>query len=375
MTNTTRSTATLFTPAQFGSIEIKNRLVMAPMTRSQSPGHVPNDRNVEYYRRRAAGGVGLIISEGTTIGHPAADGYPDVPRFAGDEALAGWKRVVEAVHAEGAKMIPQLWHVGSVRKAAEQENPDVPGVGPSAIVHPANADAGGPMPVAMSESDIAEVIGLFAESARAAEAAGFDGVELHGAHAYLIDQFFWEATNQRTDRYGGDLVQRTTFACELIRAVRAAVKPDFPVCLRYSQWKQGDYRHKMAKTPDELGAFLAPLVEAGVDVFHCSTRRFNDPEFEGSNLNLAGWTKKLTGKPTITVGSIGLDSDFLRTFAGKPANAVGIDQLIERMDNGEFEFAAIGRALLADAEWPSKLKRGAESEAVAFEPKHIGAYP
>ena len=110
----------LFSPARFGSCTLRNRVAMAPMTRSQSPGHVPNARNVEYYRRRAAGGVGLIITEGTAVGHPAANGYPDVPAFHGAAALAGWRAVAEAVHAEGAAIIPQLWHVGSVRQPGTQ---------------------------------------------------------------------------------------------------------------------------------------------------------------------------------------------------------------------------------------------------------------
>src|SRR5687767_5591446 len=110
----------LFSAARFGARELRNRIVMAPMTRSQSPGHFPNARNVEYYRRRAAGGVGLVITEGTTVGHPAANAYPDVPALDGAEALQGWKSVVDAVHAEGAGIVAQLWHVGSVRQPGTQ---------------------------------------------------------------------------------------------------------------------------------------------------------------------------------------------------------------------------------------------------------------
>ena len=173
----------------------------------------------------------------------------------------------------------------------------------------------------MSDADIADVIAAFATSARHAKELGFDGVEMHGAHGYLIDQFFWEGTNERDDAYGGDLGERTTFRRRDRRAPCAgAVGPDFPILLRFSQWKQQDFAAKLAPTPQELEQFLAPLVDAGVDVFHCSTRRFWEPEFEGSDLNLAGWTKKLTGKPTITVGSVGLNQEFIATYRGESAS-------------------------------------------------------
>lgn len=356
----------LFRPFQFGRVELKNRVVMAPMTRSQSPGQVPGENVAAYYRRRAEGGTGLIITEGTIVGHKAANGYPDVPMFDGEAPLAGWKRVVEEVHAGGAAIIPQLWHCGSIRQKGCGPDPDVPGYGPSPVPHPFYSGKG-QVPHEMTQQDIDEVIEAFARAAGNAERLGFDGVEIHGAHSYLIDQFFWEVTNQRTDKYGGDLVARTRFAVELIQAVRAAVSNDFPVVFRYSQWKQGDYKHKMAKDPKELEAFLTPLSEAGVDYFHASTRRFNDPEFEGSNLNLAGWSKKLTGKPSITVGSVGLDSDFLRSYGGKEAHRQGIDALIERLERDEFDLVAVGRALLADAEWANKIREGRENEIRVFQ--------
>lgn len=162
------------------------------------------------------------------------------------------------------------------------------------------------------------LINAFAKAAADAKRLGFDGVELHGAHGYLIDQFFWKETNRRTDEYGGDLTGRTRFASRIIHAVRKAVGSRFPIIFRFSQWKTGHYDAKLAYTPEELEAFLAPLTDAGVDIFDCSTRRFWEPEFEGSRLNLAGWTRKLTGKPTISVGSVGLKGDFTNAFDGGP---------------------------------------------------------
>jgi 2,4-dienoyl-CoA reductase-like NADH-dependent reductase (Old Yellow Enzyme family) len=250
-------------------------------------------------------------------------------------------------------------------------DPDEAIVGPSAVMHPFHLAQGEPpegaeVPIALSQEEIDRCVAAYGKAARDAHQTGFDGVEIHGAHSYLIDQFFWAATNQRTDKYGGNLVQRTRFATEIVAAMRAQVPEDFPIVFRFSQWKSGDYNHKMASNPEELESFLQPLSEAGVDIFHCSTRQFNDPEFEGSELNLAGWTRKLSGKPSITVGSVGLDNDFLRTFGGQDASKADIGALIKRMENGEFDLVAVGRALLSDPAWANKVKAGQEQEIVEF---------
>jgi 2,4-dienoyl-CoA reductase-like NADH-dependent reductase (Old Yellow Enzyme family) len=129
----------------------------------------------------------------------------------------------------------------------------------------------------MTEQDIADTIAAFGRAAADAKRLGFDTLEIHGAHGYLIDEFFWAGSNHRSDRYGGaTLKERSRFAVEVVRAVRAAVGPDFPILLRLSQWKQLDFSVKLAKTPDEMAAWLVPLQEAGVDVFHCSQRRFGN---------------------------------------------------------------------------------------------------
>jgi len=223
---------------------------------------------------------------------------------------------------------------------------------------------GEPSGIAMSQSDIDAVIAAYGTSAHLAKESGFDGVELHAAHGYLIDQFFWESTNHRTDRYGGDLAARTRFAVEILQEVRRLVGPDFPVVLRFSQWKIQDYDAKLARTPRELDAFLQPLADAGVDVFHCSTRRFWEPEFEGSDLNLAGWTKKLTGLPTITVGSVTLNQEFMSTLRNDAhAGVTGLDQLLDRLERDEFDLVAVGRSLIVNPAWPMQVQRG-ELEAL-----------
>jgi len=359
----------LFQPFKYGPLQTPNRLVMAPMTREFSPGNAPNEKVVEYYRRRAAGGVGLIITEGTCVNHKAANGYPDVPFFYGEEALNGWKKVVDAVHADGGKIVPQLWHVGGCRRLGTEPDADVPGYSPSGMVMPGKVTGR-----VMTKEDILDVIDAFAQAAKDAQAIGFDGVELHGAHGYLIDQFFWDGTNQRDDEYGGDLDRRSRFAIEIIKAVRAAVGPDFPIIFRWSQWKQQDYSARLVETPEALRTFLQPLVEAGVDIFHCSTRRFWEPEFDGSDLNLAGWTKKLTGKPTIAVGSVGLNADFVPndgTENFREAETASIDNLVERINAEEFDLVAVGRAIIANPEWPNLVKQGLLDKSKAYEHKML----
>ncbi|HEF1905977.1 TPA: NADH:flavin oxidoreductase [Bacillus cereus] len=357
-----KSALPLFKPFKIGNLTVPNRIVMAPMKRGFAIDGVPGQDVVNYYRSRAKNGVGLIITEGTVINHPASSSDPNVPRFYGEDALEGWSKVVNAVHEAGGKIIPQLWHVGMDRKIGDLPNKEALPVGPSGL-----SAQGIKVTEPMTHSEIKAVIDAFAQAAEDAQRIGFDGIELHGAHGYLLDQFFWEDTNHRTDQYGGDIISRTRFAAEIIKACREKVGPDFPIILRISQWKIQDFTAKLASTPDHLNQFLTPLVKAGVDVFHCSTRRFWEPEFEGSDLNLAGWAKKLTGKPSITVGSVGLDDEFLTAFIdGKGANNASIDKLIEMFERDDFDMVAVGRALLADSEWVAKIQTGRIEELVPF---------
>ena len=360
----------LFTPFHNKTLSLQNRVVMAPMTRSKSPGGIPTAEVAAYYRQRAEGGVGLIITEGTTIDRPGASNDPDIPNFHAAASLEGWRRVVDEVHAAGGKIAPQLWHMGMVRKSGTGPHPDAQSDGPSGL-----SGSGKQVAEPMTQAEIADTIDRFGDAAAHAKATGFDAIELHGAHGYLLDQFFWGQSNRRTDEYGGDLVRRSRFTSEIIQAVRRRVGTDFPIILRFSQWKQQDYSARLAATPEELAAFLEPLAIAGADIFHCSTRRFWEPEFEGSTLNLAGWTKKLTGKPTITVGSVGLKGgDFIDAFKGESAEVGGLGelgQLDRRLRDGEFDLVAVGRALITDPQWPSKVRDGRYAELAPFTPASL----
>lgn len=356
MNVTADTVAPLFEPFELKGMSLRNRIVMAPMTRSHSPGGAPNENNVAYYRRRAAADVGLLITEGTTIRSPAASGDADVPNFHTPEALAGWKRVADAVHAEGGKIAPQIWHMGMARKPGQGPYPNTPSDGPSGLTV-----SGKPVQDAPSEDDVLDLAQAFADAAGDAKALGFDCVELHGAHAYLIDQFLWAKTNQRTDRFGGSIEARAEFAAEIIRRCKKAVG-GLPLIMRISQWKQGDYAAKPAANPQELERQVRVLVDAGVDCIHCSQRRIWEaeyPDVDGeAGLNLAGWVKKLSGLPTISVGSVGLNSDFLGAFGGQGSEKRDISDVVERLEKGEFDLVAVGRALLQDPEWAVKVREG-----------------
>ncbi|NCD70116.1 NADH:flavin oxidoreductase [Mucilaginibacter agri] len=356
------STDILFRPFSLKSLNIKNRIVMAPMTRSFSPNGVPGDNVAEYYQKRAEGDVGLILSEGTVIDRVSSSNDPNIPHFYGEQSLAGWQKVINNVHAAGGSMAPQIWHMGVMYNHQSGWVPSQPFEGPSGLNNPELKNG-----VAMTEKDIEDTIIAYGKAAADAKRLGFDSVELHGAHGYLIDQFFWEGTNQRTDGYGGKtLAERTRFGAEVIKEVRRQVGEDFALIIRLSQFKPSAYDTKLAKNPEEMEAWLSPLVDAGVDILHCSQRRFWEPEFEGSDLNFAGWAKKITGKTTITVGSVGLSGDFFGAFKGEASEATSLDELTRRMERGDFDLVGVGRPLLADPSWVKKIHEGRTNELKGF---------
>jgi len=353
---------TLFRPFSLKSLNIKNRIVMAPMTRSFSPNGVPTGDVAAYYRKRAEGEVGLILSEGTVIDRVSSSNDANIPHFYGAEALAGWQNVINGVHAAGGAMGPQIWHMGIMDNHRSGWVPAQPFEGPSGLNRPGFSNGN-----TMTDADIADTIAAFGRAAADAKRLGFDCVEIHGAHGYLIDQFFWNETNQRTDIYGGKtLPERSRFAIEVIKEVRKQVGEDFAIIIRLSQWKPAAYTNQLAKTPQELEAWLNPMADAGVDIFHCSQRRFWEAEYEGSDLNFAGWAKKVTGKATITVGSVGLDGEFLAAFGGASSNPSSLDELLLRMDRGDFDLVAVGRPLLADPHWVQKIRENRTEELKGF---------
>jgi 2,4-dienoyl-CoA reductase-like NADH-dependent reductase (Old Yellow Enzyme family) len=357
----------LFKSYRLNALNLPNRIVMAPMTRSMSPGGIPTAEVAGYYRRRAENGVGLIITEGTGVGRLAALNEPGMPHFHGEAALAGWKKVVDEVHAAGGRIAPQLVHVGhKLSKAVPDWTPPAPYESPSGL-----SVTGERINQPMSEADVANTIDAFARAAMDAERLGFDGIELMGAHGYLINQFFYDHLNLRNDGYGGStLVARSRFVVEILKAIRSVVTSGFPVILRLSQWKPKDFSARLAETPKALEQWLAVLVDAGADAFHLSQPKFWQPAFPeiDGELNLAGWAKKLTGVTAITVGAVGLSGDVYESFAGKSAQSAPLDGLLTRLDRGEFDLIAVGRALLQDPAWLEKVRKGRVNQIADFTP-------
>lgn len=360
------SVDTLFRPFTIKGLTLPNRIVMAPMTRSFSPDGIPTSDVAAYYRRRAEGQVGLIITEGTVVERPAARSDARVPVFHG-EALPEWKKVVDEVHAAGGLIAPQIWHVGAAPGQGGAWSPLGQVDSPSGLIAPGKQQY-----EPMTEEDIADTIAAFGRSARAARDLGFDAAEIHSAHGYLIDQFYWSGLNARGDRWGGPTIaERARFGVDVVKAVREGLGPDIPLIIRLSQWKLQDYTAKIAENPDQMADWLLPLSDAGVDVFHCSQRRFWEPEFEGSDLNFAGWAKVITKKPTISVGSVGLDGEFIAAFGGAGSSPASLDGLIQRMERDEFDLIAVGRALLSDPNWVLKVREGRQAELIDFERRHM----
>nr|WP_221379519.1 12-oxophytodienoate reductase [Actinoplanes polyasparticus] len=312
------TTTALIEPVTLAGLSLTSPFVMAPMTREHSPGGVPTSEVAAYYRRRAANGVGLIITEGVLVDHPSAGHQRDVPRLTEGAAEAGWRHVTAEVHAAGGRIAAQLWHLGSLFEG----------------------DAWTPR--TMSGGDFDALSRAYAEAARVAVRAGFDAIEVHAAHGYLLDEFLWPVTNP-----GG---HHRDFPAQVVRAVRAAIPACMPLIVRFSQFKERDYSARIAETPHELGTILEGFRAAGADVLHASQRRFWEPVFDGSDRNLAGWAKHLTGLPSITVGAIGLTRDFARSDRMR--------ELLDRRARGEYDLMALGRVLLGNPAWVKLAEAG-----------------
>lgn len=359
----------LLQPLAIRGATLANRVVMAPMSRYASPDGVPGEDVAAYYARRAATGLGLIITEGTGIPHPVAIDHPGVPHLHGAAPLTGWGAVAAAVHAAGGMIWPQLWHQGAMWNVEHGGGQAGDALRPSGVWGPADGTISIPAAAreaaiaetrAMTDSDIQDVVDAYGAAARAAKSLGFDGIAIHGAHGYLIDSFLWGYTNRRGDRWGGEGRTRAEFGCAVVRAIRAEIGENMPIALRFSQFKMQDYRAVLAETPDALGALLQPLADAGVDVFDGSQRFFDTPIFEGSPLNLAGWAKVLTGKLSMTVGGVGLDKSAgpARHIDDSQRSTNNLSRVIERFERGEFDLVAVGRSILNDPAWFTRAKAG-----------------
>jgi 2,4-dienoyl-CoA reductase-like NADH-dependent reductase (Old Yellow Enzyme family) len=352
----------LLQPLQIGPLRLKNRIVMPGMQRAWCIDCAPSDKMVEYYRQRALGGTALVITEAAAPDHWSGSSNPMFAKL-NPRTRDAWRACVDAVHEAGGKIFLQIWHQGS--REMGNTPPEFQGLSPSGLI---TKDLPNGRPATLQE--LADIKAAFAQSAAVVREIGADGVEVHACHGYFLDEFLWSEINLRTDKYGGPTIaERATYPAEVVAAVRAAVGPDFPISVRLSQWKEEDFHAKVVETPEELAVLLAILRAAGADLFHMSTRRFWVPEWPGDDRGFAGWAKSLTDAPVIAVGSIGLDVDVMATLEGEETRPTGpsrIWDLMSRFERGDFDLVAVGRSLIGDPEWVSKMSVGRGHEIRPF---------
>jgi N-ethylmaleimide reductase len=331
----------LFEPVRIGAWNLRTRTAMAPMTRcfaDDQKGTVGEDI-VEYYRKRAADGIGLIITEGTVIS-PRGKGNPGVPGIYTQEQVEAWTKVTDAVHREGGTIICQIWHVG--RLTHHELTGGFAPQAPSAI----RAEGLIPrfrkpydMPEEMSIEEIREVVRQYAQAAKNAMDAGFDGVEIHGAHGYLIDQFNSDITNKRTDRYGGQLAQRLTFMKEVLAAVIDAIGADRTV-IRFSALKVGDPDYMWEDPEAAICTFVEAFREVGAVMIHPSTMNFHQVLADGKTMHQL--VRKYWKGVIVGVGNL------------DPETAE------QALAEGTIDVAAFGRPLIANPDFLHRLKNGQE---------------
>lgn len=357
--------ARLFSPWRHGRLELRNRVVMAPMTRRMAgEDGIPTDEMLAYYRRRAAAEVGLIVSEGTAIDSLHAYDTLTVPRFETSVQLEAWKRIVDAVHQEGGAFAPQLWHTG--RLAADPIGPS-PGQAP-----PGRNGVERPLTREMKADDFDQVLRAFHSAARGARDIGCDALEIHGAHGYLLDSFLSPVNNLRTDTYGGTFQNRMRFPLEVVHTVRKAVGPDFPVIYRFSQWKVDDYRELKFKNSADLKTWVTALREAGVDILHVSTRDVTEPGFQTEGpRTLAGWSKRLSGLPVIGVGKVSLTLPMDRTYGEERGVVQDPSSALDLVEQEEIDLLAVGRALIPNPDWTRLVREGRWRDLVPFDKKQL----
>jgi 2,4-dienoyl-CoA reductase-like NADH-dependent reductase (Old Yellow Enzyme family) len=328
-------------------VSVKNRLAVAPMTRvTATADGVPTATMRDYYARFAKGGFGLVITEGLYTDKAFSQGYRNQPGITDDTQALAWADITRDAHAHGALVFAQLMHAG----ALSQDNPfRTHTAGPSAV-KPAGKQMGFyhgegeyGVPAAMSAEQIAEAVDGFVQSAlRAVRVAGFDGIEIHGANGYLLDQFLSAHTNLRDDRWGGDVRGRVSLMVEVLKAVKAALKGEVPVGIRISQGKVNDFTHKWAGRDADAAVIFGALAAAGADFIHVTEFEAWQPAFEGGSDSLVALARRHA--PEVTIIANG--------------SLHGLERAAEILAHGA-DLVALGRGALANPDLPHRLARGA----------------
>ncbi|WP_028777801.1 NADH:flavin oxidoreductase [Shimazuella kribbensis] len=351
------SNINLFETVKLGSITLENRTGVAPMTRtSATPEGLATDEMLSYYTKFAHGGFGLIITEGVYSDDKYSQGYLNQPGIINHEQIQAWKKITDSLHQAGSKIFIQLMHAGAISQGNRFVNETI---GPSVVQPKGNqmkfygGDGPFPIPKELSKEDIAEVTRGFAKAAKRAKEAGFDGIEIHGANGYILDQFLTDYTNQRKDEYGGSTENRVRLLVEVSKAVREAVGQEFTVGIRISQGKVNDYFHKWAGREKDAEIIFGNLGQAGLDYIHVTEFEAWQPAFsigEGTNApnssmedgpTLAALAKKYSRLPVISNGSL-----------HDPEKAKSM------IEKGEADVITLGRGALANSDWVNKVKNG-----------------
>ncbi|WP_296246407.1 NADH:flavin oxidoreductase [uncultured Stenotrophomonas sp.] len=340
------STSSILSPFDMKGLSFRNRLAVSPMARvSATAQGVPTGIMEQYYERYARGGFGLIISEGLYTDEEYSLAYPHQPGVVNDQQAAGWSEVIKRVHANGALMFAQIMHAGALAQGVRLKKDTL---GPSAI-----QPVGRQMPVyygegeyqvprEITESQIADAIAGFVDTAkRAVQVAGFDGVEIHAANGYLLDQFLTPRSNARTDRWGGELKNRIALSVDVIKEVRQALQGTVPVGVRVSQGKVNDFKSKWTGGVADAEVIFGSLVDAGADYLHVTEFEAWAPAFDSTDQSLARLARRFApNTPLIVNGSLHTAE------RAEQALADGAD------------IVALGRGALANPAFPSKISTG-----------------
>lgn len=336
---------TLFSEAKIGKLRVKNRIGLAPMTRiSAAETGEATDIMAQYYAKFARGGFGFLITEGAYPDDEYSQGYLDQPGIANQKHVEAWKKVTDAVHKEGAPIFLQLMHAGSQSQGSIYRNETV---APSGIrpkgeeLSIYRGEGQFEIPREMTKEEIQRVIRSFASAALRAQEAGFDGVEIHGANGYLLDQFLTDYLNARTDQYGGSTENRVRLLVEVCEAVRKEVREDFVVGIRISQGKVSDHYHKWAGRENDAEIIFSGLAKTGIDYIHVTEYDATKPAFEGGEQTLAALAKKYANITVIANGKL-----------EDPEKAE------EQLQKGEAEFITLGKGALANQDYPNRIAEG-----------------
>jgi 2,4-dienoyl-CoA reductase-like NADH-dependent reductase (Old Yellow Enzyme family) len=339
------SKSILYSQAGIGKVTLKNRIAVAPMTRtSATEDGLATDDMARYYARFARGGYSLVITEGAYPDLRYSQGYLYQPGIATDAQAHAWRKVIDAVHAEGGKIFIQLMHAGALSQGNHWNTETA---GPSAV-QPVGTQLGfyrgeGPYPVPkeVTLDDIAQITRDFAAAAGRAKAAGFDGVEIHGANGYILDQFLTSYTNKRTDAYGGSTENRVRLLVEISEAVRREVGADYTVGIRISQGKVNDYDHKWAEGEQDAKIIFESLAKAGLDFIHITEFDAAKPAF-GEGETLVALARRYGKLPVIANGQLGEH-----------------DKAAALVDSGDAAIITLGKTALANPDWPTRIANAA----------------